>query len=59
MEKSTRFFEKVKEALKDSGAKALKRHALYDRPIVISVAEEVTNKYANGKMEKRVSTAIN
>lgn len=44
---------KVEDALKNSGEKALKRHAANGRPIVITVKGEIVNQYISGKTEKR------
>jgi hypothetical protein len=47
---------KLQDALKNSGQKALERHALNGRPIVISVNGVIMNKYIDGRLEKREIT---
>jgi hypothetical protein len=43
----------LQDALKDSGKKALERHAANGRPIVISVKGVIFNKYIDGRVIER------
>ncbi|MGN6645686.1 MAG: hypothetical protein ACTHJT_04065 [Cytophaga sp.] len=48
----------VEDALKDSGKKALERHAANCRPIVISVKGVIYNKYIDGRLIERALDPI-